>query len=234
MRERKVSGCRCSRLLLEFAVAVVVAAALGLFPASAAAQVAVREHDGKHYRWFWCRVPGATVNIKDEATGLALSAVTDSTGTYTIRNITGGTYTLRASLQGFKEFVQTGIPVTAGSIVRINGKLEIGALSESVTVTTEAAVLKTDKAGRQHRAQAGRRRQSAAESVPELSVLDEPRARRDAAGVPERPDRHARPLAVGQRQRHQPQQQRHPHRRRRQHQRVAAASRRLCRAGRND
>ena len=91
-------------------------------------------------------VPGAAVSIKDDATGLELTAVTDSTGTYTIRNVTGGTYTLRASLQGFKEFVQTGIPVAAGSIVRINGRLEVGALSESVTVTTDAAVLKTDKA----------------------------------------------------------------------------------------
>ena len=72
--------------------------------------------------------------------------MTDDTGTYTIRNVTGGTYTLRASLQGFKEFVQTGIPITAGGIVRINGRLEIGALTESVTVTTEATVLKTDKA----------------------------------------------------------------------------------------
>ena len=75
-----------------------------------------------------------------------VTGVTDETGTYTIRNITGGTYTLKAALQGFKEFVQTGIPITAGSIVRINGKLEIGTLSESVTVTTEAVLLKTDKA----------------------------------------------------------------------------------------
>ena len=74
-------------------------------------------------------VPGAAVSIKDDATGLELTAVTDSTGTYTIRNVTGGTYTPRASLQGFKEFVQTGIPVAAGSIVRINGRLEVGALA---------------------------------------------------------------------------------------------------------
>ena len=73
-------------------------------------------------------IPGATVTIKDENTGLELSGVTDGEGTYTIRNITGGTYTLKASLQGFKEFVQTGIPITAGGIVRINGRLEIGAL----------------------------------------------------------------------------------------------------------
>jgi outer membrane receptor protein involved in Fe transport len=91
-------------------------------------------------------IPGATVTIRDENTGLELTTVTDGTGTYTLRNVAGGTYTLRATLQGFKEFVQTGIPVTAGSIARINGKLEIGALTESITVTTEAALLKTDKA----------------------------------------------------------------------------------------
>jgi hypothetical protein len=76
-------------------------------------------------------IPGVTVTIKDENTGLELTGVTDETGTYTIRNITSGTYTLKAGLQGFKEFVQTGIPITAGAIVRINGRLEIGALSRS-------------------------------------------------------------------------------------------------------
>ncbi len=91
-------------------------------------------------------VPGATVSLKNEGTGLELTAVTDATGNYSIRNIPGGSYTLKASLQGFKEFVQTGLPVTAGGIVRINGRLEVGALTESVTVVSETAILKTDKA----------------------------------------------------------------------------------------
>ena len=91
-------------------------------------------------------VPGATVSLTNEGTGLEFSAVSDATGTYTIRNIPGGNYTLKASLQGFKEFVQTGIPVTVGGIVRINGRLQIGALTESVTVVSETAILKTDKA----------------------------------------------------------------------------------------
>jgi hypothetical protein len=90
-------------------------------------------------------VPGANVSLKNEGTGLEFTAVTDEGGTYTIRNITGGTYTLKAALQGFKEFIQTGIPVTAGGIVRLNGRLEIGALNESVTVRSEVAILKTDK-----------------------------------------------------------------------------------------
>jgi outer membrane receptor protein involved in Fe transport len=117
-----------------------------LFPTSTAAQALYGSVTGTIADGTGAAVPGASVTIKNEATGLELSAVTDGTGTYTIRNVAGGTYTLKASLQGFKEFVQTGLPVTAGGILRINGRLEIGALSESVTVTTEAAVLKTDKA----------------------------------------------------------------------------------------
>ena len=135
MTEAKVFGRKCVRLLLETWMAAALAATIGLLPATAAGQNLYGSMTGTITDSTGASVPGATVNIKDEQTGLALSAVTDSSGVYTIRNITGGTYTLRASLQAFKEFVQTGIPITAGSAARINGKLEIGALSESVTVT---------------------------------------------------------------------------------------------------
>jgi outer membrane receptor protein involved in Fe transport len=127
-------------------LAMAMACALSVLPTTASAQAIYGSLTGTIADVSGGGVPGATVTIKNEETGLELSGVTDETGVYTIRNITGGTYTLRAALQGFKEFVQTGIPVTAGAIVRINARLEIGALSESVTVTTEAVLLKTDKA----------------------------------------------------------------------------------------
>ena len=60
-------------------------------------------------------IPGATVTVINEDTGLEMTAVTDETGAYTIRNVAGGTYTLKASLQGFKEFVQTGVPIAAAT-----------------------------------------------------------------------------------------------------------------------
>jgi Carboxypeptidase regulatory-like domain/TonB dependent receptor-like, beta-barrel len=134
------------RLYLRLCMAAAVLAATSLLPADVMAQTLYGSVTGNVADGSGAAVPGANVSIRNEATGLELTAVTDETGTYTIRNVTGGTYTLRATLQGFKEFVQTGIPVTAGGIVRINGRLEVGALSESVTVTTEVAVLKTDKA----------------------------------------------------------------------------------------
>jgi outer membrane receptor protein involved in Fe transport len=146
MSQPKGFGHESVRLLLESGMAIALAATIWLLPTAAGAQALYGSMTGTVADGTGAAVPGANVSIKDEATGLELTAVTDATGTYTIRNITGGTYTLRAALQGFKEFVQTGIPVTPGGIVRINGRLEIGSLSESVTVTTEAAVLKTDKA----------------------------------------------------------------------------------------
>jgi hypothetical protein len=91
-------------------------------------------------------IPGVTVTVTNEGTGLKLETTSDGEGGYTVRNVLPGTYTLSASLQGFKTFSQTGIPLTAGNILRVNATLEIGDLTESVTVTSEAALLKTDKA----------------------------------------------------------------------------------------
>ncbi len=130
----------------QLLLSLLFASLLCLPPGWAAAQAIYGTVTGQVTDTSGAAIPGATVVITNESTGLTLDAVTDETGTYTVRNVTAGPYTLRATLQGFKEYVQTGIPVTPGGIVRVNGRLEVGALSETVTVTTEAALLKTDKA----------------------------------------------------------------------------------------
>jgi hypothetical protein len=131
---------------LKVCIVATLAAAICLLPTPTTAQALYGSVTGTISDSSGAAVPGATVTLTNEETGLELTGVTDATGTYTIRNVLGGTYTLKASLQGFKEFVQTGIPVIVGGIARVNGKLEIGALTESVTVTSEALLLKTDKA----------------------------------------------------------------------------------------
>ena len=133
-------------VILASCLVLSVAAAISLMPATAAAQALYGSVTGTITDSSAATVPGVTVAITNEETGLTLTGFTDNTGSYTIRNVPGGTYTLKASLQGFKEFVQTGVPVIVGGIARINGRLEIGALTETVTVTTEATLLKTDKA----------------------------------------------------------------------------------------
>ncbi|MGH9158968.1 MAG: carboxypeptidase regulatory-like domain-containing protein, partial [Vicinamibacteraceae bacterium] len=91
-------------------------------------------------------VPGATVTATSQQTGLVLEAVSNETGTYRITNIQPGTYDVRLSLQGFKEFVRTGVPITANSISRVDVTLEVGQLEETVTVASDAALLQTDTA----------------------------------------------------------------------------------------
>jgi len=92
------------------------------------------------------RVPGASVAITNRETNLVLTTVTNESGAYTFSSVLPGTYDVKVTLQGFKEFVQQGVPVTAGSISRVDARLQVGSLSESVTVQSETSLLKTDKA----------------------------------------------------------------------------------------
>jgi hypothetical protein len=80
-------------------------------------------------------MPGATVTVKHEGTGATRTVVTDSNGEFTAPGIPTGKYTLSAELSGFKTTSLSGIDVGVDQRVRINVKLEIGAVSENVTIT---------------------------------------------------------------------------------------------------
>ena len=90
-------------------------------------------------------VPGATVSVRSSATGLELTTVTGETGTYSVTNVLPGTYDVTVTLQGFRETRRTSVPVSAGTVVRVDVTLEVGDLTESVTVASEVALLQTDK-----------------------------------------------------------------------------------------
>ena len=134
------------RPLHRVLILVLVACASLVLPAIVSAQALYGSITGAVTDNSGSVIPGVTITATNEGTGLTLETVTDGEGLYTIRNVLPGSYKLSAVLQGFKTFAQTGIPLTAGSIVRVNAPLEIGDLSESITVTSEAALLKTDKA----------------------------------------------------------------------------------------
>jgi hypothetical protein len=91
-------------------------------------------------------IPGATIEIVNRETNLVMTAVSNQTGAYTFTNVLPGTYDVKVTLQGFKEFVQQKVPVTTGAISRVDAKLEVGQLTETVTVESKPALLKTDKA----------------------------------------------------------------------------------------
>lgn len=91
-------------------------------------------------------VTGASLVVTNTRTGVAVKTVTNETGFYSVPNLIPGTYSVRAEASGFKRYEKTEIVLNVDSIARVDCQLEIGAVSESVTITAEAAVLKTDKA----------------------------------------------------------------------------------------
>ena len=89
-------------------------------------------------------VAGAQVQAKNAETGVVYTAATTSAGIYTITDLPVGTYTVTAAVQGFKTYTHSNLAVSAVSTVREDVALQIGASTESVTVTGEASLLKTE------------------------------------------------------------------------------------------
>ncbi len=88
---------------------------------------------------------GVSVTITNTGTGLKLETTTDETGSYVFRNLLPGSYDIRLSHTGFKEMRQAAIAVTAGNPKRVDVALQLGGAQESVTVTADAATLRTEK-----------------------------------------------------------------------------------------
>lgn len=91
-------------------------------------------------------VPGVTVTITEVRTGLAQVAVTNESGNYTFPNVRDGLYRVEAELSGFKKAVRENVQVDVNTTIRVDFRLEVGDLSESITVSSEAPALQTDRA----------------------------------------------------------------------------------------
>jgi hypothetical protein len=88
-------------------------------------------------------IPGATVTLKHEGTALTRTVTTDTAGEFTAPSLPTGKYTLTAELSGFKTVSMSGIDVGVDQRVRVNARLEIGAVSESVTITGSSPLVQT-------------------------------------------------------------------------------------------
>ena len=89
-------------------------------------------------------IPGAEVKATEEQAGLTHSTVTNDAGDYELRGLLPGTYTIEISLSGFKTYQNKGVIVYARQVRRVDAKLEIGQVAETVTVQAEGSVLQTD------------------------------------------------------------------------------------------
>lgn len=88
-------------------------------------------------------IPGATVVVKNSTTGATYEAVTGATGAFSIPAIQAGTYDVTATLTGFKTAQVTGLRVSLGTPATVDLTLEVGALTETVNVTSSAELINT-------------------------------------------------------------------------------------------
>src|SRR5262249_31151176 len=78
-------------------------------------------------------------------TGLSRQVSTDETGYYSVPNLLEGAYDLSVTATGFRPLTQKGVNVLINNVTRVNVNLEVGAVTESVTVEASAALLQTTK-----------------------------------------------------------------------------------------
>ena len=88
-------------------------------------------------------VPGATVTLISETKGTrSAPSITNATGDFVFPNVPGDTYTVQVEMPSFKMLRRPGVAVSAGSQVAVGTlTIELGGMSEVLTVTTEAPLL---------------------------------------------------------------------------------------------
>ena len=89
-------------------------------------------------------VPNAEVVIEEETTGQKRTVRTGADGTYSAESLPVGRYSVSAAPQGFKRTVATGVEVHVAERVVVNIDLQVGAVTETVTVTGAAQLVETE------------------------------------------------------------------------------------------
>jgi trimeric autotransporter adhesin len=91
-------------------------------------------------------VPGTDVALVNDETTLTRTTVTNDVGQYAFVNVVPGVYTLRASLAGFKTFERRRIRLSTQDFLTLDVTLEVGAVSEAITVTATVPIVETTNA----------------------------------------------------------------------------------------
>ena len=89
-------------------------------------------------------VPGATVTITNQATGVPHAGTTDNGGFYSAEGLSVGQYKIDITKPGFKESITSGIQIDPGQRRSNNVRLEVGNATSEVTVTANALQVNTE------------------------------------------------------------------------------------------
>jgi hypothetical protein len=89
-------------------------------------------------------VASATVTVTNTGTNVARTVASSATGEFAVSLLQPGTYKVAVSAPGYQEFTVSGIQLSAGDRRRVDAKLSVGQVSQTVQVEAEASALQTD------------------------------------------------------------------------------------------
>jgi hypothetical protein len=89
-------------------------------------------------------IPNVAVTVVHIATNVKTTVVSNDTGFYLFPRLLPEAYRLEVEAAGFRRFVRENIELSVDSIVRVDAKLEVGQISDLVTVNDAPPILKTD------------------------------------------------------------------------------------------
>jgi hypothetical protein len=127
-------------------VLAMLAVALAVIATTASAQVLYGSIVGTLTDATGAVIPNATVSVTNSARGLTRTATTDQAGYYSIPNLQEGVYELSVNAGGFKPYTQKDVNVSVNRVTRVDAKIEVGAVTEEVSVQASSAVLQTSRA----------------------------------------------------------------------------------------
>jgi len=135
------SNCGARRVVFLFILGIALSPQVKAQFDTASVLGTLHDHSG-------AALPKSTVVLTNLETGTNQSLLTNGQGNFEFGSVKPGVYKLRAELSGFRPAQTDKFTVTVGARQRVDLVLEVGGVSDSVTVTDAAAVLETDSSDR--------------------------------------------------------------------------------------
>src|SRR5579871_4364877 len=144
LQARIVGGSKTmKRISTSFFVPIVLGLAFGLMAlAQSVSQISGTVKDASGLG-----VPDAQVSVTQTATGVTRTAVTASSGAYSLPSLPIGPYRMEVKKEGFSTFVQTGIVLQVDTAPTIDPVLNVGAVSQAVEVEAAASMVEGHSSG---------------------------------------------------------------------------------------
>ena len=139
-----LTGCKLGVVRRSYALAGVLIVA-GLFLSQASAQVSAAL-SGTVTDQTGAAVSGATVSARSAELGLERTTLTDAAGRYEVRSLPVGNYEVNVTRQGFRQEVRTGLHLVVGQDAVLEFQLQVGAVSEQITVRGDTPIVSTTTA----------------------------------------------------------------------------------------